>query len=106
MAFQLSNASTMIIDDKAKYEILFFFSTSNYDSVTTKLILNNYLFSKSINNKCILKEIDIDNNSELCKKYNVSGVPTTMVFFNNELLYRHLGELSNKELDLVFKELQ
>jgi len=39
-----------------KLEILFFYSTSKYESVATKLILNNYLISNSIVERIVLPE--------------------------------------------------
>ena len=55
--------------------------------------------------KWLIKEIDFDKNTDLCKEYNVTGVPTTMIYNNKNLLHRHLGELSNKELDSIFERI-
>jgi hypothetical protein len=87
-----------------KLEILFFYSTLKYESVATKLILNNYLISNSIVERIVMKEIDFDKNNELCKKYNVTGVPTTLVLFKDELRVRHLGEFTHKELNILLTE--
>jgi hypothetical protein len=84
-----------------KCEILFFYSASKYESIAAKLILNNYLISNSVSRKYNLKEIDFDKNIELCKKYNVTGVPTTLLYCNNELHARHLGEFTFNELNIL-----
>lgn len=84
-----------------KFEILFFYSTSKYESVATKLVLRNCLISSIIDKKFVLKEIEFDKNNELCKKYGISGVPTTLVIFNNEIRARHLGEFTYKELNVL-----
>jgi hypothetical protein len=87
-----------------KFEILFFYSTSKYESVATKLVLNNYLISNTFNKNIVLKEIEFDRNNEFCKKYNINGVPTTLVLFNDQLRARHLGEYTNKELNILLSE--
>lgn len=76
-----------------------------YESVAAKLSLNNYLISNSIVKGFQLKEIDFDRSIDLCKKYKVTGVPTTMIYHNDSLFYRHLGELSHKELDSLFERI-
>ena len=105
MALQLPVDITFMTKNNKKYEILFFYSTSKYESVKTKLFLNNYLISNSVFEKCVFKEIEIEKDTEICKKYNVIGVPTTIFFHNKSLFYRHLGELSNKELDSMFERI-
>lgn len=91
-------------NDNEKLKILLFYSTSKYESVATKLILNNYLISNSFVEEFTLKEIDFDKNNKLCKKYNVTGVPTTLVFFKDQLRARHLGEFTHKELNILLRE--
>ncbi len=89
---------------KEKFEILFFYSTSKYESVATKLVLNNFLVSNPLDKKFVLKEIEFDRNNELCKKYSVKGVPTTLVLFKDKLRARHLGEFTHKELNILMTE--
>lgn len=49
-----------------------------------------------------LKNVDIENDTELVKKYNVRKVPTmVLVDTNGEELWRHVGVLS--ETDLIDK---
>ena len=67
-------------------------------------MFNNFLISNSIVKGFELKEIDFDKNNELCKKYNVTGVPTTLVLFRDKLRARHLGEFTNKELNILMTE--
>lgn len=87
-----------------KFEILFFYSTSKYESVATKLELNNFLISSLKNKNIVLKEFELDKNRELCKKYNITGVPTTLVFFNDELRARYLGEFTTRELNVLLSK--
>lgn len=86
-----------------KLEILFFYNTSKYESVATKLVLNDYLINNSIDKRFVLREIQFDGNNELCKKYSVKGVPTTLVLLNNKLRARHLGEFTPKELNVLLE---
>ena len=89
---------------KENFEILFFYSTSKYESVATKLVLNNFLVSNPLDKKFVLKEIEFDRNNELCKKYSVTGVPTTLVLIKDKLRARHLGEFTHKELNILMTE--
>jgi len=86
-----------------KLEILFFYSTSKYESVATKLVLKDYLISSSIYKRFVLREIEFDRNNDLCKKYSIKGVPTTLVLYNNKLRVRHLGEFTAKELNVLLE---
>jgi len=92
--------------NNGKIEILFFYSISMYENVRTKLILNDYLNSNVIAKEIVLKEIDFDKEIDLCKKYNVTGVPTTIVYHNEKQFYRHLGELSDNELEFLFAKIK
>lgn len=87
-----------------KLEILFFYSTSKYESVATKLVLKDYLISSSIYKRFVLREIEYNRNSDICKKYNITGVPTTLVFFKDQLRARYLGEFTTKDLNVLFSE--
>ena len=87
-----------------KLSILFFYSSSKYETVATKLVLSNYLINVSFAERFVLKEIDYDKNIDICKRYNVTGVPTTLVLFNGELRARHLGEFTHKELNILLTE--
>lgn len=46
-----------------------------------------------------LKNVDIENDTELVKKYNVRKVPTmVLVDENGEELWRHVGVISEEDL--------
>ncbi len=88
-------------NNNEKCEILFFYSTSKYESVAARIAFKNLLMTNSSLGNYTLKEIDLDKDIEICKKFNVTGVPTTLFYYKNKLRARHLGEISKKELNIL-----
>ena len=51
----------------------------------------------------ILK-IDVDKNRPVANSYNISGVPTLMIFKNGKTLYRQSGVHSAKQLQTIIQQ--
>ena len=51
-----------------------------------------------------IAKINIDRNPEISKKFNISGVPTYIVFQNGELIYRDVGAKSEKQLGSMLEK--
>ena len=49
-------------------------------------------------------KIDVDQNPELARKYNIQGVPTLMIFKNGQTLWRHSGVASKKEITSILNQ--
>jgi thioredoxin 1 len=45
-----------------------------------------------------VKEVDIDDNADITKKYNITSIPTTIITKNNVELDRLKGIIIGKEL--------
>ena len=46
-------------------------------------------------------KIDVDNNSEIARRYSVQSVPTIIIFKNGKLVWRQSGVVSKNELKSV-----
>lgn len=88
-----------------KLEILFFYDRYNRESVLTKSVLSKQFEKRKKDIDLKLNNIDITKNITLCKKYKVSGVPTTLIIKDKEPILRHLGQLSEEEINIILNEL-
>jgi hypothetical protein len=85
--------------------VMLFFCNSNYLSLITKTVLGEVVkkYYREFNIK--VKEVNCDSEKEgVCKLYGVSGVPVTLVFWNDELIGRHHGEITFKEFKAMLKD--
>ena len=80
-----------------------FFSYTNRVSLSTRtalgVVVNKGL--PEINLK--LREVDYDNEKEVCRQYGVYGVPMTLFFWEDKLIGRHYGEITPEEFEVIFK---
>ncbi|HCT31462.1 MAG TPA: thioredoxin [Bacteroidales bacterium] len=49
-------------------------------------------------------KIDVDQNPELARKYNIQGVPTLVIFKNSQIQWRRSGVTSKNELTSVLSQ--
>ena len=84
--------------------VMLFFSNSNYVSLITKTVLGEVVkkYYREFNIK--VRAVNCDSEKEVCKLYDVSGVPVTLVFCNDELIGRHHGEITFKEFKALLKD--
>ncbi|MBS1640620.1 MAG: thioredoxin [Bacteroidetes bacterium] len=63
------------------------------------------LKTKVGNNATILK-IDVDRNPQVAATYNIQGVPTLILFKNNEIKWRQSGVVSINYLQQIIQQHQ
>jgi thioredoxin 1 len=51
-----------------------------------------------LGNRIRIIKIDVDQNGEIARRYNIQGVPTLMVFRNGETKYKQAGVHSKPQL--------
>ena len=59
--------------------------------------------SSEVKGKARILKIDVDKNQAIAQKYQVRSVPTLILFKAGELMWRHAGVASKKELLEVIK---
>lgn len=82
---------------------MLFFSDTNHVSLRTKKALSEVVRKGIQNCNIKVREVDYDNEKEVCKKYGVSGIPVTLVFWHEKLIRRYHGEITREEFEAMFK---
>ena len=54
--------------------------------------------------KLTVCKLNIDENSETPPRYGIRGIPTLMLFENNQLKKRHIGAISASTLEELLEE--
>ena len=80
-----------------------FFSYTNHVSLITRTALGEVVNKGLPEINLKVREVDCDNEKEVCRQYGVYGVPMTLVFWNDKLIGRHYGERTPEEFEAIFK---
>ncbi|MBS3914396.1 MAG: thioredoxin [Bacteroidetes bacterium] len=59
---------------------------------------------KKLGDSATVIKIDVDKNPDISEKYQIRGVPTLMVFQNNELKWRQSGVVQVAQLEMILKQ--
>jgi thioredoxin len=54
--------------------------------------------AKTVEGKVRVVKVDIDKQQQIARDYNVSAVPTFMIFKNGNVIWRHPGMIDKKSL--------
>jgi hypothetical protein len=80
-----------------------FFSYTNRVSLSTRKAIGEVVNKGLPEISLKVREVDYDNEKEVCRQYGVYGVPVTLVFLNDNLIGRHYGEITSDEFEAIFK---
>ncbi len=61
---------------------------------------------QKVGNKATIIKIDVDKNPKVAAAYDIQGVPTLMVFKNNQIKWRQAGVLQAKQLEQIIQQYQ
>ena len=50
--------------------------------------------------------IDTDNEPSVSQSFQIQGIPTTIAFKNGEIVFRHSGLLTRRNLEEIIKQLK
>jgi len=81
---------------------MLFFSNTNHISLGTRKALGEVAQKGIQKFNLKVREVDYDNEKEVCKQYGVYGVPVTLVFWYDKLIGRHYGEITFEEFESIF----
>ena len=80
-----------------------FFSYTNRVSLSTRKAIGEVVNKGLPEINLKVREVDYDNEKEVCRQYGVYGIPVTLVFWNDKLIGRHYGEITPEEFEAIFK---
>lgn len=89
---------------KLEYTIILFYSNYNQASLNTRLALNEFIENHHHAFKISAKAVNCDSEKNLCRQYDVAGLPTLLVFLNQELAGRYYGEITYEEYESIIQE--
>ena len=80
-----------------------FFSYTNRVSLSTRRAIGEAANKGLPEINLKVREVNYDNEKEVCRQYGVFSVPVTLVFWNDKLIGRHYGERTPEEFEAIFK---
>ena len=80
-----------------------FFSYTNRVSLSTRKAIGEVVNKGLPEINLKVREVDYDNEKEVCRQYGVYGIPVTLVFWNDKLIGRHYGEITPEEFEAIYK---
>jgi thioredoxin-like negative regulator of GroEL len=85
-------------------EIIFylFHSPTNGDSQLIRTILRKVI--PEDNRRIILREVDFDNEKDICDRFNVYGIPTLLIQSGQNEIQRFSGVLNVEEVKKIINE--
>lgn len=85
-------------------EIIFFYSHYHPGSLRAKIVLSKAMDKIASSLKLNFRSVDVLNEPQLCEKYCVGGVPTTLIVTNSNIVAKLLGEFDENEILLLLKQ--
>ena len=59
---------------------------------------------ETLGDQVAIFKVDIDKHKELASHYQISGVPTLLIFKNSNILWRQSGVVPAKQLESVIQQ--
>lgn len=53
---------------------------------------------KEYQNKALITKVNVDNNQDIAKKYNIKSIPTLLFFKNEKLLDQVIGIITKEQI--------
>ena len=60
--------------------------------------------NEDLSDKIKIGKINIDDNQEITQKFNISSIPTFILFKNNELIEQVTGSMTQDELSKIIQK--
>ena len=87
--------------EKSEYIAILFYSNYNQGSLKTRVALHEFIGKHRDRFTILTKEVNYDIEKNLSKQFGVMGTPALLIFKNQMLVKRHLGEISPEEFKTI-----
>lgn len=88
---------------KIELSLMLFYSNLNQESLNTRIAINEFIENHHQSFKIKATVVNYDREKNICQRYHVTGIPTLLVFLNQELVGRHYGEITIKEIETIIQ---
>ena len=88
---------------KLELLLMLFYSNFNKASLGTRIAINECIENHRQSSKLKATAVNYDREKNICHQYGVTGIPTLLVFLNQELVGRHYGEITIKEIETIIQ---
>ena len=86
---------------KLELLLMLFYSNFNKESLNTRIVIDECIENHHQSFKLKATAVNYDREKNICHQYGVIGIPTLLVFLNQELVRRHYGEIRIKEIETI-----
>ncbi len=93
------------MQDKPCFKFMLFYSNYNPQSLRVKIAMQEIIAKLQNIPPIKISEINFDYDKMMCKKYNIFGLPTLLIFRNNRLQKKYFGELDRNDFETIILDL-
>jgi len=86
------------VTQNSQYELVLVYSNLNQQSLRVRVAINEFISENLGRIDMSVREIEFERDKAEASSLGVLGTPATLLFRDGELVRRHLGELTVKEL--------
>lgn len=86
-------------------QIIYFYSSFNIDSISTKIIINSFVEKNQNKYNITLREINHTFESRVFKEFGVKGVPVTLFLIESKVVEKYFGSLTEEELKSIIEQI-
>jgi len=88
-----------------KFALILIYSNSNQQSLRARVAVNEFMNEHHARTEISVREVDFERDKSVANEFNVLGTPTTLIFKDDKLVKRHLGEVTSDELQTMIEKL-
>lgn len=89
---------------KPELLLMLFYSNLNKESLNTIIAINKFIENHHQSFKIKTTAVNYDREKNICQQHGVTGIPALLVFLNQELVGRHYGEMTIKEIETIIQK--
>ena len=86
---------------KLELLLMLFYSNLNRESLNTRIAINDFIENYHHSLKIKATVVNYEREKYICHQYGVTGIPTLLIFLNQELVGRYYGEITSTEIEAI-----